>query len=316
MHVCHVLPLTNTPSLHEQEQLDLRAKTTEVNEAKFNMDALTAAGAMGGSGERKAGVWRKNWSPLKGANRLVMLMAKDTAKANQARRRSSLAASPPSRQNSSCAAERARRASCGGLSLCSGGAGGLALGGVGVGTDGTCGGSSTASTSRPLTASTAAPASAERSRRPSTSKERLEDAEASGKVPRPTPLIPKPCAPTPLIPKPRTPTPRTPTHYVMCCVMHRRPTRSGVSSGCVRRLTSSASPRRAPIQRGSVAARSRNCSSTFPGMSSRAAARTSGGATRRARRRHPARASRRGARRRPTLQQVRCCYRRTDSSSS
>ena len=113
-----------------------------MNEAKFNLDALTA----GGGGERKAGASRKNWSPIKGANRMVMLMAKDAAKASQARRRSSLAASPPSRRNASCATGGARRASCDGMSLCSGGAGGLALGGmggmggmggIGVGTDGT-----------------------------------------------------------------------------------------------------------------------------------------------------------------------------------
>ena len=84
-----------------------------MNEAKFNLDALMA----GGGGERKAGASRKNWSPIKGANRMVMLMAKDAAKASQARRRSSLAASPPSRRNASCATGGARRASCDGMGV-------------------------------------------------------------------------------------------------------------------------------------------------------------------------------------------------------
>ena len=92
----------------------------EENEAKFNAEARAA----GGGGERTG---KSLWSPIKGANRLSMSVAKD----GKARRRSSIAEALPSRRNSTCVPSGgARRASCGGVSLCSGGAAGLALGGT------------------------------------------------------------------------------------------------------------------------------------------------------------------------------------------
>ena len=92
----------------------------EENEAKFNAEARAA----GGGGARTG---KSLWSPIKGANRLAISVAKD----GKARRRSSIAEALPSRRSSTCVPSGgARRASCAGVSLCSGGAAGLALGGT------------------------------------------------------------------------------------------------------------------------------------------------------------------------------------------